>query len=290
MKKIVAGLAFAVVCAPAGAATINSLLFNGAQLGSDSSAEVLINTTGGATTLDIGDRLLGIVTIEKLQQGSNKVALGFGSTNDELTGVFDIVVTGLTTTACTIGPNCQTGTLYNYTFAPVSQATFTSDTGVVAPAGTTIATFDDPAQNFNRGGTVATGITSATGGSNQWNFGFNSAADFWIAQAQTNNITVIGGLPQGVAGGVFNFGLDQLSGGIGPTLGPTGCVGPTGLVTVQACGNGSLTARDPASAFQSFDQSQIAINVTRVPEPGTLSLLGAVLFAFGISRRRRSDR
>src|SRR5262245_43125348 len=69
LTAVAAAVALGLGAGAAQADTVNSQLFGGLQLASDSSAEYLVNVAGGATTLDIGDRLVGIVTIEKLQQG-----------------------------------------------------------------------------------------------------------------------------------------------------------------------------------------------------------------------------
>ncbi len=271
--------------------SVNSQLFPGAQLMTDSSAEMLVNCTPGAGcgsttgdhTVDVGDRLVGIVTIQQLVQGAGIHPLGIGSPSDELTGVFDIVVTSVVDTG--IPGNSR----FQYTFGAVSSATFATDTGVIAPpANTAVEFWDDAAQNFNRGGSVAGGLTSADGGALFWRFGFTSAGDFWQSDAATNDINAIGALPQGQAGGTFNLGVHQIAGGIGPTLGTESCVNlrtftPT---TVNACGNGSLTSKDPASAFNAYDQTQIAINV--IPEPGSLALLGIGIAALGFGVRRRN--
>jgi hypothetical protein len=268
------------------AGTVADQLFAGQQLLSDSSAEVLINgdTTTG-TTVDIGDQLVGIFTIEKLQQGTAVRPLGLGSTNNEMTGIFDVVVTGKTG-----GPGS-----WRFTFGAVSSATFLANTGVAGtPAGTTIAVFDDPAQNFNRGGSTALGNASATGGSLFWLFGFNPAnsGDGWFANTLSDDIAAIANLPPGAAGGRFNLGQDQLAGGIGPKLLSTACTDGAGAITtVNICGNGSLTAITPGSGYDSFDQTQLAVNAQpSVPEPSSIALLAVGAFGVGAVALRRAKK
>src|SRR5215831_16901614 len=96
LSAIAAAVALGFGVGAAQAGTVNSQLFPGAQLASDSSAEILIDNTAGTCAsgkcLDVGDRLVGIITIEKLQQGVGIHPLGIGSTNNELTGIYSVTV------------------------------------------------------------------------------------------------------------------------------------------------------------------------------------------------------
>src|SRR5262249_44355726 len=156
-------------------ATVNNALIPGSNLLADDSAERLVddpaaNAAAGVVgtngILDVGDRLVGIVSFHQTSQGALTVPLGGASANNELTGIFSIQVLAKNDTGVAgLGR-------FQFVFGPTTAANFLGDTGVTQNnAGTMVAMFDDPANNFNRGLASGAAQATATGGTRLWSFG-----------------------------------------------------------------------------------------------------------------------
>jgi hypothetical protein len=263
---------------------------------SDNSAESLINVAGGATIIDVGDRLRGIFgldTVEPITAGG-PTRLYNGADVNQFAGIFDITLVTKIDSGVVGSPS-----RYTFIFAPTPVATSGFAADFAAPGGTAVVFFEKttPGLAYSRINPACT--TTGAGGDCEgtvtgsavpyWYAGFDgSGNESWVATAFTDDITVVGSAGSASQGGFFNIGLNQLPGGTGvplSNLAPIECLGTAGL---ELCGSGSLLGKGTAaSPYQSFDDVNFVVNV--VPEPGSLALLGLGLGLGALVLRRRQS-
>lgn len=275
---VTAVLAFGVPNAMA--LSVSSAVPGGPVLFSDNSAEYMISGANDldATTLDVGDSLRGIFSIDNITGSGPQVAIGTGTAYNELTGLFQVVVTGKTAVG---------GGRFNFTFG--FDSTFGQGAGVIG------VLRDDAAQDFARINCATTGAceATATGGSLWATIGLG-ANGFWSASNAVDTPGLGATLPLTTPLGSFSLGLDFITNNTGFEWNKVSCVDTTNfsLHSVDVCGQGSLLATGRLfpgqltnTPYDVFDDVNFTMN--RIPEPGSMLLLGAGLLGLGLSGRRK---
>lgn len=292
-KKFIASAIAALGLGASGiaqATPIASQFFPGLNQLSDNNAEYLVNSNGtlsdsGDSILDKGDRLVGMFTIETIENLLGGGTNNLNASGRELTGIFDVIVTSKVQVADGFG-----GFTYSYVF------------GATAASGIAISVFDGAIQDYTRiddgTGTRAARLTTLLGtASNGLSFLDLGINQYWAATTPTDDIAAVGATPAGQAVGTFLVSLNIINNNSGLEFTKVNCgVSPGGLLAfhqTDVCGSGSLlgtgnTSIKPVTTpFDSFSNIDFTVNV--VPEPGVLALLGMGLLGMGVSLRKRKS-
>lgn len=247
----------------------------------DDNKERVIDSTGAAKTsgsLVAGDTLIGIVKFNSVLNLDSSVADPLNP--NFVYGISAITIDTIVAGVATFKPNAAFVATYG---AGAMAAFFTSGTGLNL-ACATIAACE---------GAAAGG---ATFGTPYLTVGLVSGDDFWIAGGVTpfsitTPLEAVAALGGATKVAVANYALSVISNGTGYTFLKQACplcaiVNPGGLDTAQIIGSGDvlggLGLAGPYLARSDFD-----FTFQRVPEPGTLALLGMGLLGMGWSARRR---
>lgn len=268
-------VALALGASTAFALPVSSAISPGRVLFSDNSAERMISADGNAT-LDIGDSLRGIFSIGDITSGGGApVQIGGVTAFNELTGLFQVKVVTKVATA--------TAGLFNYTFG--FDSAFGQGAGVFA------VLRDDPGRNFRRenclintfAGCEATAIDGPV-----WATLGMGANTFWSAFNANDTPGQGAILPLGTPLGTFGLGLDFITNNTMFNWQKVRCVGPTGAVLVDVCGQGGILATgsaggDSITPFEIFNNVDFTAN--RIPEPGSMALVGLALLGLSLAGR-----
>jgi hypothetical protein len=276
---------------------------------SDNSAETFIDVNGDGT-VDTGDIIFGIVgfnTVSSSTTGGTDVAIGQGSTYNELTAIEASVILD---DGATISDNPQGVELADYyaggltaTETPwfdwstgkisfsgcldvgcVPDATFNTAFGATNDGENFLLLFEDAANDYTRvgDGTLQSTLDSATGGTERLLLSIDPAnGDYLFVRAPTTPADIPTDVP------TFDTALVGTSIGADTTAAAQNFPGLLLTDNVTA-GTGGFATPSDGSPYLVNDNLDMTIYAQTIPEPGSIALLAAGLIGSGFASRRRA--
>lgn len=291
-SALVAAVAVVALGTGAKAITVTQAFLSGATTDldvlRDDDRTYLINRTGGATTLDVGDSLRGMFNISSI----NGFTFGNPGDTSEFTAIFQVEVAS----------KSWDGFHWNYAFAPdptfgkvLGSGSYAADT-----PGAMVVLYEDPSNNLNfmdNGGLLNAepAIATASDGTRYFTLGFNgTAGEAWLTQTTglaSDNLALLHNVNVATTVGTTLIAINRLNNVVtetGDVLTFIPVVDPINGVTGDIVGTINVLGIKQYETTQFDSASNAQLSAQAIPTPasiwGGMMLLGLL----GVRQMRRS--